>query len=218
MVQYIFTWLRIFDVPTIFFLNLECPKRCGLAFCDACCNKTRWHSTKECELLKNAIKLRNQTGSTVSIIGNISNWLLVVRCLMLRDTSPERWEMVQVLEDNLEEDSFKRQHLDNYRENVLNPLKKLFPSLTSTFEDNDILKICAKLDSNSFRQGERSRALFAVASMINHSCIPNARIFFDVAGNIKVLSKSYLEIGEEINITYCSQLLGTWVGKDFFKK
>ena len=144
-------------------------------------------------------------------IDGVSSWLLVLRCLLLRENSPKCWEMINILEDNLEDVSYKKQHLHTYCESVLKPLKNLFPNLTSKFMDSEILQICAKLDSNSFRQGECSRALFGVASMLNHSCIPNARVLFDNAGNVHVLSKSNIEIGDEITITYCSQLLGTWV-------
>ena len=81
----------------------------------------------------------------------------------------------------------------------------------SKFSDEEVLKVSAKLDSNSFRQGEYCRALFGVASMLNHSCVPNARVVFDAAGNVKVFSKCDIEAGEEITITYVSQLLGSWV-------
>ena len=119
--------------------------------------------------------------------------------------------MIQLLEDHSEEESYQKQHLKNYEDNVVKPLLRLFPDLTSRLKETEILKMCAKLDSNSFRQGESSRALFSVASMLNHSCVPNARILFDRNGNAKVLSKSRIDKGVEISITYCSPLLGTWV-------
>jgi hypothetical protein len=200
------------DVSNIkIFVNLECPDHCGLVFCDKSCKKEQWHSSAECRLIKNAEELRRNNCSKLIKIHGVSSWLLVLRCLLLRENSPKCWEMVNLLEDNLEVDSYKKQHLVRYCESVLNPLKNIFPNLTSKFRDSEILHICAKLDSNSFRQGECSRALFGVASMLNHSCIPNARVLFDDAGNVNVLSKSNIEIGDEITITYCSQLLGTWV-------
>ena len=193
------------------FLNLECPLNCGLVFCDINCKKRKWHSSTECGLLKEAEELRNRMGFKLLRGNEISNWLLVLRCLLLQKTLPENWENLQLLDDNLDEGLYKKKHLQTYNEHVLNPLKRVFPSITSNFKDNEILELCAKLDSNAFRQGECCRALFAVASMLNHSCVPNARVVFDVDGNVKILAKSYIEIGDEITITYCSQLLGTWV-------
>ena len=133
------------------------------------------------------------------------------RCLILKDHSPDKWKIIELLESNSDEETYKKQHLEKYIDNVLNPLKNLFPSWMSKFSDDEVLKVCAKLDSNSFRQGEYCRALFGVASMLNHSCVPNARVVFDAAGNVKVFSKCDIEAGEEITITYVSQLLGSWV-------
>ena len=187
-------------------------------FCEKSCKKEQWHSSAECHHIKGTENLKKSNCSKLINLNGISSWLLVLRCLLLRENSPKSWEMVNLLEDNLEDESYKKQHLLSYCENVLKPLKNIFPNLTNKFKDSEILHLCAKLDSNSFRQGECSRALFAVASMLNHSCIPNARVLFDDAGNVHVLSKSNIEIGDEITITYCSQLLGTWVRQYIFCK
>ena len=129
----------------------------------------------------------------------------------MKEHSPEKWKIIEILESNSEEESYKKQHLENYKSTVVSPLRILFPNLMSKFRDEEVLKLCAQLDSNSFRQGEWCRALFGGASMLNHSCVPNARVVFDTSGNVKVLSKCDIEIGDEITITYVSQLLGTWV-------
>ena len=190
---------------------LECPNNCGLVFCREICNKRKWHSNAECNQIKKSNILQSHPGSHYLNIHQCSNWLLILRCILLRELSPESWKMIQLLEDHSEEESYKKQHLKNYEDNVVKPLLRLFPELTSPLKEKEILKMCAKLDSNSFRQGESSRALFSVASMLNHSCVPNARIIFDKNGNAKVLSKSRIDKGVEISITYCSPLLGTWV-------
>ena len=39
----------------------------------------------------------------------------------------------------------------------------------------------------------------------------HARVVFDATGNVKVFSKCDIEAGDEITITYVSQLLGSWV-------
>ena len=149
---------------------------------------------------------------------SVSSWLLVFRCFVMKDYSPDKWKIIELLESNSEEETYKKQHLENYIDNVLNPLKSLFPDMMSKFVDEEVLNVCAQLDSNSFRQGEWCRALFGVASMLNHSCVPNARVVFDAFGNVKVLAKCDIEIGNEITITYVSQLLGTWVRSINFKQ
>ena len=185
-------------------LNLECSERCGLVFCNSNCEKRKWHSTNECNLIRRTVSIFLKTKS-------VSNWLLVFRCLLMKEHSPEKWKIIEILESNSEEESYKKQHLEIYKMNVISPLKILFPNIMSKFSDEEVLKLCAQLDSNSFRQGEWCRALFGGASMLNHSCVPNARVVFDNSGNVKVLSKCDIEIGDEITITYVSQLLGTWV-------
>ena len=181
-------------------------------FCNNNCSKRRWHSSVECELLQNTVKTTGQQKTSNVLRSNyVSSWLVVLRCLLLRSQVPGDWSKLQLLEDNLENDSYKKNYVDHYLETVLKPLKSLFPELTSDIKDDEILHICARLDSNAFRQGESCRVLFSVSSMLNHSCIPNARVVFGEQGNVKVLSKSNIEAGEEITITYCSQLLGTWV-------
>ena len=182
-----------------------------MVFCRKICDKRKWHSTAECNQIKESTILQGHPGSQYINIHQFSNWLLILRCILLREHSSESWKMIQLLEDHSEEESYKTQHLKNYEDNVVKPLLRLFPGLTSRLKEQEILKMCAKLDSNSFRQGESSRVLFSVASMLNHSCVPNARIIFDKNGNVKVLSKSQIDKGVEISITYCSPLLGTWV-------
>ena len=142
---------------------------------------------------------------------SVSSWLLVFRCLLIKDQSPQKWEIIKITESNSEDEAYIRQHLQSYVDNAINPLRNLFPNFMNDFSDDEVFEVCAQLDSNSFRQGEWSRALFGVASMLNHSCVPNARVVFDDSGNVKVLSKCDIEIGDEITITYVSQLLGTWV-------
>ena len=70
---------------------------------------------------------------------------------------------------------------------------------------------CGTLDSNAFKvdAGGGLRALYALASMINHDCAPNSRITFDSRRRLHLLAKRDIHKGEEITVTYCNPLLGT---------
>ena len=68
--------------------------------------------------------------------------------------------------------------LNRNMSDVVKPLIELFNS--NSFTPADIIRVCAILDSNSFRvDGLGNRGLFALASMLNHDCGPNARVSFD---------------------------------------
>ena len=49
----------------------------------------------------------------------------------------------------------------------------------------EIMKICGILDANCFRIDRNgTRGLFLATSMINHDCLPNARIIFNAKGKL----------------------------------
>ena len=49
----------------------------------------------------------------------------------------------------------------------------------------EIMKICGILDANCFRIDRNgTRGLFLATSMINHDCLPNARIIFNDKGKL----------------------------------
>jgi len=73
----------------------------------------------------------------------------------------------------------------------------------------DVAKVSGILNANSFRiDGSGSRALFIMASMINHNCCPNARVVFDNNNCVTLKAKRNIMAGEELTITYCCHLLG----------
>ena len=45
--------------------------------------------------------------------------------------------------------------------------------------------------------------------MVNHDCLPNARVVFDPQGDANLLAKRKISKGEAITITYCTLLTNT---------
>ena len=73
-----------------------------------------------------------------------------------------------------------------------------------------IYRICGILDANSFRVDKHgSRGLYLALSMVNHDCLPNARVVFNSEGRVSLLAKKTIKKGQPISITYCSLLLNT---------
>ena len=51
--------------------------------------------------------------------------------------------------------------------------------------------------------------IFTATSMVNHDCLPNARVVFDPQGNANLLAKRDIQKGENLTITYCTLLTNT---------
>ena len=150
-----------------------CKNNCGLKICtEKCQNKLKRHSENECLLVKD-IQDKNP-----------NQWLTVLRVLNLRKSKPEAWNKFLILEDHIE----NRKNCPIMKRNkssVWNILKTFVPELVEDLTYEDIMKICGILDSNCFRIDKNgTRGLFLATSMLNHNCLPNARIVFDHKGEV----------------------------------
>ena len=54
--------------------------------------------------------------------------------------------------------------------------------------------------------------------MVNHNCLPNARIVFDSQGKANLLAKRDIKKGEHLTITYCTLLTNTPTRVEKLKK
>ena len=59
---------------------------------------------------------------------------------------------------------------------------------------------------------------FSAMSMVNHSCLPNARVIFDPQGNANLVAKKDIKSGENVTITYCTLLTNTLTRLQKLKK
>lgn len=159
--------------------------------------KHKRHDDEECELVK---KVPDK---------NPERWLTVLRVLRLRKSQPELWQKFLLLEDHLE-DRKECPLMTSNKANVWNVLKTYLPAFVDGLDLEDILRICGILDSNSFRIDKHgTRGLFLATSMVNHDCLPNARVVFDHSGEVVVKAKKAISQGQTVSITYCSLLTNT---------
>ena len=136
--------------------------------------------------------------------GFISDWLGIFRALTLTGSAKARFER---LDSNLK----RRLHT---KCSVLARVEATtVPMLASKFGwlAGDILEAACRIDANAFRlEDGSSRAVFGLASMINHDCAPNARVeMVDGGRRMRLLARRRIDLGQEVTITYCSPLMGT---------
>ena len=76
--------------------------------------------------------------------------ITVLRILLLRDTEPERWEIVCRMMDHEKEHRAKTGNWDFYKEKVVDFIR-IKCELESTFTENEIFHVLGALDVNSVR-------------------------------------------------------------------
>ena len=143
-------------------------------------------------------------------MGNsVSQWLTAYRALRLKRAAPRAYQRLLAL-DHHREDMRDGDLSQTYKQKVVPAIKALLGS-EEDWSQEEILRCCGTLDSNAFKvdAGSGLRALYALASMINHDCAPNSRITFDSRRRLHLLAKRDIHKGEEITVTYCNPLLGT---------
>ena len=206
-----------------------CSNICGFQSCSEKCQKLyKRHTTKECQYIK---KMTDK---------NPDQWLTVLRVLMIRQDNSEQFQNFMLLEDHLQ-DRIDCPIMKNNKTGVFDVLKRCVPELLEDLNAEDILRICGILDANSFRidkNGSRglflgksflsmlhnfneereTLILFAAMSMVNHSCLPNARVVFDPLGNANLVAKQDIKKGENVTITYCTLLTNTLTRQQKLKK
>lgn len=176
--------------------------------CSVNCNFKDRHKKSECEVLKSFVD--NNKKSATTFLQSQGRWLTIFRALLLKmlDKKDRHWDSLLTLEDHLDD----RQGCEVMNRNlvdVVKPLVELFHS--KIFTPTEIVRVCAILDSNSFRiDGTGNRGLYSLASMINHDCDPNSRVSFDSNATLTLRARREIGSGEEITITYCSPLMGNF--------
>lgn len=128
--------------------------------------------------------------------------------MMFQDKS----ELFDHLQDANESEDYKAVHAEK-NEAIVRELKQstLIQDAPEEEADQQLRRLIGILDANAFRINKSGRLLFGLASMLNNSCFPNARVVFGNDLTVTILARTNIHPGEEITITYCSPLLSTLV-------
>jgi hypothetical protein len=80
-------------------------------------------------------------------------------------------------------------------------------------DEEEVLRVCGVMDTNAFEVrragGVRLRALYPLAALMNHDCVPNTRHVFDASDKMLVFATVAIAKGAPVVATYTQALWST---------
>lgn len=184
----------------------EC-ERCGWPVCKRECQDHPGHQA-EC-------KLTVARGSKMSlqhfyVPHPVYQCLIPLRCLLLAETDPAKWQALIKLESH-EEQRRGSEQWRNDREGVAKLIPRFFKCENKWSED-EILKVIGILQVNGHEvpfTEPPSVAIYNHASMLEHSCRPNLSKSFTCKNEIVFWAPNPIKAGERLSICYSDVLWST---------
>lgn len=171
-------------------------EQCGAPLCRPQCGG-RGHGERECELLA-LLGLKHEPRNT-SRVKQLNALLAPLRVLLLMERSPAAKAIVDALQSHVEE----RRGLPIGRFVETHVVAVLRERLRLAFAAEEIRRACGVCDTNSYQvsagEDRVGRALFAAASLMNHSCTANTQHWY----HDDVMSvRAVVDIPEGAPVTY----------------
>ncbi|XP_055531487.1 SET domain-containing protein SmydA-8 [Wyeomyia smithii] len=185
---------------------LEC-ERCGWPVCQRKCQDHPSHQA-EC-------KFTIARGSKMSlqhfyVPHPVYQCVTPLRCLLLAETAPAKWQELIKLESHEEQRRGSKQWRDD-REGVAKLIPRFF-KCESKWSEDDILKVSGILQVNGHEiplTEPSSVAIYSNASMAEHSCRPNLSKTFTNKKEIVFWAPNSIMKGDRLSISYSDVLWGT---------
>ncbi|XP_050095469.1 SET domain-containing protein SmydA-8-like [Anopheles aquasalis] len=185
---------------------LEC-ERCGWPVCKRSCQNQSGHRA-ECELTV-------ARGSKVSIQHfyvphPLYQCLLPLRCLLLAESDPARWQALMRLQSHDEERRGSEQWRTD-RRGVAQLIPRFF-KCDNRWQEDDILRAIGIIQVNGHEvplTEPASVTIYSVASMLEHSCRPNLAKSFSDQGEIILWAPVAIAQGTRLSISYTDVLWTT---------
>lgn len=186
-------------------LQLEC-NQCGWPICSRECEKKAQH--------QNECRLTIARGSKVSIQHYFSphptyQCMAALRCLLLKENDPEKWEKLIQLESHCDERRGSVQWRSD-RESVAKFIPRFFKC--EKWSEEEILKVAGIVQINGHEvplTDPSHVAIYHFASLIEHSCLSNLSKSFTAKGEILFSTTKGIKSGEHLSICYSDVLWGT---------
>lgn len=138
--------------------------------------------------------------------------IMVLRCLALKDTHPASWEELLKLESH----SHERRERGIEDVDKATVVRFIHETLGLQVPEELILQLCGILMVNSFEHPPMNpksqhglQALYPIASMFEHDCVPNATKTFTKDGAIVIRAAIPIAKGEKIALCYTEPMWGT---------
>ncbi|CAB4055865.1 SMYD [Lepeophtheirus salmonis] len=183
-----------------------CEGGCEYPLCSSECHR-KFHSEEECTLLEK-IKSPDKRCEIVTIL----------RFALLKKSNPRIYEKLILLEDHVDEIKASSTRWKNIEEGVLKHLKEIKSDLDIE-EDQELERLVGIWITNSFelertdqqlfgekRAGESIQGLYDVPSLMNHSCVGNARLVINSGMYIDVYAAVPISNKAPITFNYISPL------------
>jgi len=185
-----------------------CPV-CTFPLCGETCQFGKTHSL-ECDILKTLKNIEDRD--------SLYQWITPFRLLLKMSTNQRIYRQVQFLMDHNSTTVQEDEALLKENRALLETFLK--SDQLKSFSLEDFVWVKGILHTNSIMFGEQqSRALFPHFSLMNHSCIANAKHTIYIENRkMAVQAQTDIKEGEEIVINYVTFIQGTHLRRQKLKK
>lgn len=136
--------------------------------------------------------------------------LTVLRCLLLKERSPDKWKQLIQLESHCDERRGSPQWC-NDREGVARFIPRFF-KCNGRWNEDEMLKVAGIVQINGHEvplTDPPHVAIYNLASLVEHSCTPNLTKSFTSQANLIFWAPNPIQKGEHLSICYSDALWGT---------
>lgn len=189
---------------------------------DQACERCGWPLCKQCKQKSNSKLLPHaecdftiKRGDKISIQHHLVphptyQCITVLRCLLMKDTAPDKWEKMLRLESHCD---LRRGSLQwhNDREGIAKFIGRYF-KCPHRWEEEEVLKVAGIVQVNGHEvplTDPAHVAIYDLASLVEHSCAPNLIKSFTSKGDLVLWAPNPIEKGDHLSICYSDALWGT---------
>ncbi|GAB0095454.1 SET domain-containing protein [Sergentomyia squamirostris] len=189
--------------------------RCGWPMCSDDCEKSTNHSA-ECKLTE------ARGGITIEHFiapHPIYQCILTLRCLLLKDTSPEKWEKLSQLESHTELRKKTPQWFSDC-ESVGKFIPKFF-HCENVWSEEEVMRILGIVYINGHEVPLTEPpyvAIYSTASLFEHSCCANVAKSFTDRGEVVFWAAQDVKKGQRLSICYSDALWGSQARQEHLKQ
>lgn len=136
--------------------------------------------------------------------------LTALRCLLLKERAPDKWNQLIQLESHCEQRRGSPQWL-NDREGVARFIPRFF-KCPGRWHEQEILKVAGIVQINGHEVPLTEPphvAIYNMASLVEHSCTPNLTKSFTSKADLVFWAPNSIKKGEHLSICYSDALWGT---------
>lgn len=136
--------------------------------------------------------------------------LIVLRCLLLKERSPDKWNKLIQLESHCEQRRGSLQWC-NDREGIARFIPRFF-KCAGRWDEDEMLKVSGIVQINGHEvplTDPPHVAIYNLASLVEHSCVPNLTKSFTSKADLVFWAPNPIKKGEHLSICYSDALWGT---------